>query len=265
MLTHENYHTLEMNQKYMGASQYKMFEGSLGMKGCYSRAMAVLRGDWEIENTNAMLVGSYVDAHFCGTLDVFKARHPEIFTKKGELLAGFKKAEELIQRIERDEYFMNTLSGKKQVIMTGELFGTGWKIAIDSLVEDRCIVDLKTCATIRKASWIKDFGHVDFVRFWGYEIQMAIYQKIVEINIGKKLPCLISAISKESEPDIEVIGFDQGILDDSLSLIEMNMPKILAVKRGEVEPDKCGHCDWCKHTRKLTKPVHLSELTLDFT
>ena len=49
----------------------------------------------------------------------------------------------IIARIERDEYFMKYMSGQKQVIMTGELFGAKWKIKIDSYIPDVAIVDLK--------------------------------------------------------------------------------------------------------------------------
>ena len=68
----------------------------------------------EMEKTTALLVGSYVDSHFEGTLDLFKAQNPEIFTKKGELKAEYRKAEEIINRIERDPLFMMFMSGEKQ-------------------------------------------------------------------------------------------------------------------------------------------------------
>jgi hypothetical protein len=60
----------------MGVSQFKAFEK------CEAAALAELTGEYQREKTVSLLVGSYVDAHFEGTLDVFKAQNPEIFTKK---------------------------------------------------------------------------------------------------------------------------------------------------------------------------------------
>ena len=71
-----------------------------------------------------------------------KAQNPEIFTKQGSLKAEYKKAEEIINRIESDEEFMRYLNGEKQVIKTGEIEGVPIKIKIDVLHDDK-IVDLK--------------------------------------------------------------------------------------------------------------------------
>ena len=78
-LTDENYFSKEMNMKYMSASQFKDF-----LK-CPACAMAKLKEEWKQEKTTALMVGSYVDASYEGTLDIFKAKNPEIFKKDGEL------------------------------------------------------------------------------------------------------------------------------------------------------------------------------------
>lgn len=132
MLTNENYFSSENQMKYMGVSQFKAFEK------CEAAALAELTGEYRREKTVSLLVGSYVDANFEGTLDVFKAQNPEIFTKKGELKAEYRKAEEIIQRIERDPLFVTFLSGESQVIMTGEIEGVPVKIKIDSYHAGKC-------------------------------------------------------------------------------------------------------------------------------
>lgn len=66
---------------------------------------------------------------------------------------------------------MKYMSGQKQVIMTGELFGAKWKIKIDSYIPDVAIVDLKVMSSITELKWVKDLGYLDFVRYWGYDIQ----------------------------------------------------------------------------------------------
>lgn len=260
ILTAENYFSQEANREYLSVSQYKDFIGTLGKVACEAEAMAKLREKWQMEITTSLLVGSYVDAHFEGTLDLFKAQNPEIFTQKGTLKADYKKAEEIINRIERDEKFMQYMSGEKQVIMTAEMFGAKWKIKIDSYHEDKCIVDLKIMKALRETHYTKDFGYMDFTQYWGYDIQGAIYQEVVYRNTGKRLPFFIAAASKEKETDIELIQIDNEHLKEKLNEVEQNTYKIIALKNGEYNPIRCDICDYCKHTKVLTSPIHFSEL-----
>ena len=101
---------------------------------------------------------------------------------------------------------------------------------------------------------------MNFLSEWGYYIQGAVYQKVVEINTGKKLPFFIAAVSKEKEADIQVIAVEQSLLDEALTEVEHNVPSILALKAGEVNPLRCEHCDYCKHTKVLQNPIWSSEL-----
>ena len=254
-LTSENYHSKESNQHYMSVSQYKDFCGTLGKLPCEAQALAKLNGEWGEDKSTALLVGSYVDSHFENTLALFQSQNPEIFTKKGELKAEHRKAEEIISRIERDELFMKYMSGEKQVIMTAELFGVEWKVKLDSYIPDVCIVDLKVMKSLKESFWTKDYGYMDFVRYWGYDIQAAIYQKVVEINTGKKLPFYIAGASKEKEPDIEIINIPQSWMDEKLMDVEKEVPKIIDLKNGEYDPIRCEACDYCKFTKILTEPI----------
>jgi hypothetical protein len=232
----------------------------MGQPGCEKMALAKLHGEWEREKTSSLLVGSYVDAHFEGTLDVFKAQNPEIFTKSGSLKSEYQKADEVIQRIERDPYFMGCMNGKKQVIMTAELYGAKWKIKIDVLNEGKAIVDLKVMKSITEGFWVKDYGRVSFVEFWGYDIQACVYQAVVQANVGADLPFLLAVASKEKFVDIEVIGFNKMDLKVMRPEIETNVNRILALKSGAVEPTRCGVCDYCKFTKVLSAPIHYSEI-----
>lgn len=260
-LTPENYYSKEANREYMSVSQFKDFLGTYGRPGCEFTAMEKLEGRWEDEKTTAIMVGSYVDAYFEGSLKQFKMENPSLFKRDGNLKAAYLKAEEIIARIERDEYFMKYMSGQKQVIMTGEMFGTKWKIKIDSYIPDIAIVDLKIMESITELKWVKDIGYLDFVRYWGYDIQGAVYQEIVRQNTGKKLPFYIAGGTKEKEPDIRIIHVTDNYLTEALHMVEVNTPRILRVKNGETEPDKCELCDCCRHNRILTRPISITDLT----
>lgn len=260
-LTDENYYSQEANREYMSVSQFKDFAGTYGKLPCEFTALEKLEERWEEEETTALLVGSYVDSHFEGTLDKFKAEHPSLFKKDGGLKADYVKANEIIARIERDKYFMRYMSGQKQVIMTGELFGAKWKIKIDSFIPDVAIVDLKVMSSITKPEWVRDLGYLSFVEYWGYDIQGAVYQEIVRQNTGKKLPFYIVAATKEKESDIRIIHVTDNYLQAALSVVEANMPRVLRVKNGEAEPDRCELCDCCRHNRVLSRPISIMDLT----
>lgn len=260
VLNNDNYYSAEADKRYMSVHGYFEFAGTLGQEGCEERAMAKLRGEYKEEETLALLVGSYVDAYFEGTLDEFKESHPECFTQKGELKAAYKQAEKMIERCTKDEYFMKFMSGEKQRIFTGEMFGADWKCKVDSYIPGVAIVDLKTSANIHKAWRVADYGYASFVEYWGYITQLAVYQRLVDINTGEKLPCYIAVVTKEDSPEIAIIHIDQQSLDDALNQVQMNMPSVLAVKNGEIEPTRCGHCDYCKATTKLMKPINYRDL-----
>lgn len=262
-LNEQNYYSVEANKEYMSFHQYISFVGGFGIYGCEAKAMAMLNGEWEEPTSDAMLIGSYTDSFFEGTLNKFKKAHPEIFTQKGELKAGYKRAEKMIERATQDDFFMQFMSGEKQKIFTGYWAGTNWKCKLDSYVPHKCIVDLKTTANMHQSWRVQDLGRVSFVEYFNYIHQLALYQKIVEINTGEKLPCFIAAISKEDEPEIAVIGIDQQSLDHALNSIEMNMPSVLAVKNGEAEPIRCERCNYCKRTTKLTGVIHYNDLIFE--
>lgn len=263
-LTSENYYSEHANNEYLSVSQYKQFVGTYGRRGCEFATLEELNGRWRQKKNAGMMIGSYVDSYVDsyveGTLDEFKRNNPEIFKKDGTLKADFAKAEQVIARIERDPFFMSTLAGEKQVIMTGELFGTKWKIKMDSYLPGVAIVDLKVMASLTEHKWVKDLGYLDFIRYWGYDVQGAVYQEIVRQNTGCRLPFYISGVSKDDEPDIRVIQIEQNFLDEALAIVESNMPRIIQLRNGEVEPDRCEMCDCCRHNRILTAPVSLSML-----
>ena len=261
MLTNENYFSPENSRKYLGVSQYKSFIGTMGKLGCEAQAVALLDEEWNMDDkSTALLVGSYVDAHFEGTLDIFRAKNPEIFKKDGGLKSDYVKANDIINRIEQDQLFMQFMSGEKQTIMTAEMFGSPWKIKIDSYLKGKAIVDLKVMKSLRDRFYHKDFGYMDFIQEWGYDIQGAVYQEVVYRNTGERLPFFIAAASKEKETDIELIWIPDEHLKEKLIEVEQNTPKIMMLKNKEVEPIRCETCDYCKHTKVLKKPIHFSEL-----
>lgn len=251
-LTDENYYSTEANILYMSVSQYKDFVGTWGIPGCEERALAKIRGTYIEEPSMPMLIGSYIDAYFEGTLSEFRRNNKQIFKKDGKtLLAQFKHAEKIIKVAENDDFFMSFLSGDKQLIFTGELFGVQWKIKVDSFHWFKCIVDLKVMKSLTELKYVKDFGKMEFFRYWGYDIQGAVYQAVIEASTGMHLPFIIAGLSKEEAPDHRIIGVDESTLKEAYFGIEDKLPRVIRIKNGEEKPTRCEECEYCRATRKL--------------
>ena len=64
-LNQENYYSDDANREFFSVSQYKSF------MSCEARAMAEISGEYVRPVTRALLVGSFVDRYFEGTLEDF--------------------------------------------------------------------------------------------------------------------------------------------------------------------------------------------------
>ena len=255
-LNNDNYFSTEANMKYMSASQFKDF-----MK-CEVEALAKCKGEYEEEKSKALLVGSYVDAYFSNEMEQFKEQNPQIFKKDGTLLKDFEKANEIIAAIESDPMMMKYLSGKHQVIMTGNIGGVLFKIKIDSLLPN-AIVDQKIMSSIKELVWVEKNGRnvkVDFVEAYGYDIQAAIYVEIVRQNIGHRLPFILAPTTKEENPDKALIQIDQEYLDKALKIVEENAQRFDLIKKGVIAPVGCGHCACCRKDLKVSEIVSYKDL-----
>lgn len=261
-LTEENYFSREANLEYMSVSQYKSF------LECEEGALAKLNG-FEDESKECMIVSSYVHAAIEGeeALEKFRKKNPSIFSTrgetKGELKSNYKHAEKMVEVLMNDDICKQMLQGEKEIIVTAELFGVKWKCKIDVLAEDQGrISDIKAIKSIYETYWMPQEGRrVSFIEKYNYVLQMAVYSK-VESVYNKRFEALepfIVAVSKESEPDKEIICFDENSLNYELEKLQANLPRVMAVKEGFEEPKRCGNCKYCRQTKKA-KIVHYQNI-----
>lgn len=242
-----NYFSVEAARSYWSVSQFKTFDK------CEAAGLAELRGLYEREMTDSLLIGKYVDAWFSDELPEFMGEFGDQITKKdGTLKAQFLHANDMINVVESDPLMMKYLEGDKQTILTAELFGLPWKGKIDILHNDR-IVDFKTVKDFEDV-WDPKYGRRSWIEFWGYDIQGAIYQQLVYKKCGKHLPFYIEAVTKEKIPDHAIIEIPQHILDAALAMVEAKIERFDLIKCGEVEPIRCEHCDYCKRTKTIKAP-----------
>jgi hypothetical protein len=282
-LTTNNYYSEKANQNYMSVSQYKEFQK------CEACAMAQLKGEYEKPKTSALFLGSFVDEMLTGTLktqtkfivehrtDIFQRGSKlnkctdeeltallndysfKIFTDENKLYAEIVQALETVERIKKQPLMMQHLAGKQQKIMTGAIAGVPFKIKMDSYHPDKMIVDLKYMASLRSPNMFEPM-----VKYWGYDIQGAIYQEIVRQNTGKRLPFFLNIATKEKPAHLSVAEIMQYDLDEALENVIKNAPRYQAIKNREIEPERCEdyNCDYCTETAIITEPTDSNFLGL---
>ncbi len=267
-LTKDNYYSPEADREYMSCSQYQDF------LDCEAATMAKMHGLYIPKETEALLVGNYVhtalesdEAHqewIDNHLDVvYKLKTDK---KTGETTitgkyAPYAKADELIQIFLTDETLKKfiLMEGENEKIMTGKLFGVKWKIRLDKYTPDRMIIDYKTSADLTKTEYNPDTTEREcFLESYGYLMRAAVYSEIEKQNTGKTedAPFIILAVTKQDPPDkgAYLLNHRQRY-DYELQKIEEHMQRILTVKSGRMKPRRCGHCEWCRRTKKLNGVV----------
>ena len=169
------------------------------------------------------------------------------------------------------------MSGRKQVILTGEIAGVPFKVKIDSLLDgdiceeivrrfpetasvmglcDGAIVDQKVMRDLEDVWDGTERAYVPFWKAWGYDVQGAIYQAVE----GHLWPFLLAVGTKEDEPDLQALHIRDEVLAPKLAEIEDAVPRFQAIKTGQEAPRRCEHCAYCRATRKLTRIADAEEL-----
>jgi len=265
ILSESTYYTLEADKIWCSASQFLDFAGRPSIPGCEARAMAKLNGEYKEETTKAMLIGSILDTLWElddlpieEKISIIADKFPECISSrgatKGELKNEYKQAIQLYQRTLKDELFCKFMSGKKQVIMTGEIEGLPFKIKMDSYIPDVAIVDLKTTqdASMNHRKYIADSGNWEtFYRSLSYDVQLAIYREIVRQNTGKTLRCYLAVVDKKEHPLPQIIELSPKLLDEALETVKAKVPTIKMLKSGDVKAlCRCEECNYCRDTYK---------------
>ena len=275
-LTNGNYYGAKANQEFMSVSQFKSFQN------CESMAMAELRGEYERPQSKALLLGSFVDEMLTGTkksqVKFIVYNRSEIFQKSSKIVkldddgltaiandyfedlfnadnkpyAEIVQALETIERIKKQPLMMQHFKSKHQVIMTGEIAGVPFKIKMDNYKPDEFIADCKYMASLRSPNMFEPM-----VKYWGYDLQGAVYQEIVYQNTGKRLPFYLDIATKETPSHLAVAEIKQYDLDEALEKVKALAPRFQAIKNGEIEPTRCDEygCDYCTETHIITEPT----------
>ena len=275
-LTNGNYYGAKANSEFMSVSQFKDFQK------CEAMAMAKLNGEYEQPKSSALLLGSFVDEMLTGTkksqIKFIVKNRSEIFQKSSKLskntdeelacllndyltdifsadnkpFAEIVQALDTIEKIKKQPLMMSHFKSKHQVIMTGEIAGVPFKIKMDNYKPGEFISDGKYMSSLRSPNLFEPM-----VKYWGYDIQGAVYQEIVYQNTGKRLPFYLDIATKESPSHLAIAEIKQYDLDEALEKVKAIAPRYQAIKNGEIEPERCEEydCNYCTETKIITEPI----------
>ena len=275
-LTNGNYYGAKANREFMSVSQFKDF-----LK-CESMAMAKLKGEYEQPKSSALLLGSFVDEMLTGTkksqikfviencsdifqkssklnkysdeelAELFKDYWWNIFNEDYKPYAEIVQALDTIEKIKKQPLMMQHFNSKHQVIMTGEIAGVPFKIKMDNYKPGEFISDGKYMSSLRSPNLFEPM-----VKYWGYDIQGAVYQEVVYQNTGKRLPFYLDIATKEKPAHLDVAEINQYDLDEALEKVKVFAPRYQAIKNGEIEPERCDEydCNYCTETKIITEPI----------
>lgn len=275
-LTNKNYYGVKANQEFMSVSQFKNF------KRCEAAALAELKGEYERPKSKALLLGSFVDEMLTGAkksqVEFIVENRSDIFQKSSKLnkctdeelavllndyslellnadnkpYAEIVQALETIEKIKKQPLMMQHFNSKHQTIMTGEIAGVPFKIKMDNYKPGEFIADMKYMASLRSPNLFEPM-----VKYWGYDIQGAVYQEIVYQNTGKRLPFYLDIATKESPTHLAIAEIKQYDLDEALEIVKALAPHFQAIKKGEIKPERCGEydCNYCTETNIITEPI----------
>ena len=277
-LTDENYYSREADMHYMSCSQFQSFER------CEAATIAKMREIWEPKKqSDALFQGQYFhtafesdEAHraFCEAnfekifkVKATKARGTEIIGK----YAPFELLDQCIEAVRSDPLMRTILDweGENEKPMIGEIGGIMWRMKMDKYSAlRRTIIDYKTSANI----WELYFNtqtkqKQSFIEEYGYMMRAAVYGEIERQNRkADTFPVfLILAVSKQDPPDKEIFYLnDDARWNYELETIKAKIPRIQAIKNGELSPQRCGMCEYCRTTKTLKKIKMYTDLMPEF-
>ena len=229
--------------------EHLSFSGWNQYQECEGKALASDKGLYSFEPTESMLVSKYTEICLIGDAEEkekFFTENPiAVNSRTGKPKAAFLKAEEAAEKAKEDEIFMVFLEGETQVRLDGVIEGMPIKGFAD-VISEAFITDFKNMANLNRAWDPVKRRKVSFVEQRNYATQGAIYRELVRQMTGKVLKFYIPVLTKEEIPSKVVVSFKDETLDLRLEMFKDSIPRIKALRAGEVEPNHCGTCDYCK-------------------
>lgn len=274
ILTDENYYSREADILYMSCSQFQSFQS------CEASTMARLRGEWEPDgNSDALFQGQYFHSYFEGVEAFTKfcdAGFDKIFKTKTTKSRGvevvgkyapFERLDQMIDAVLADPFMqsMMQLPGNVEQFMVGEIGGIPWRMKMDKYCPNKhLIIDWKTSANLWELYYNPESKErQSFIEEYGYMMRAAVYGEIERQNVGADTfpTFIILAVSKQDPPDKGAFCLnDDARWAYELEKVKAAIPRIQQLKEGHLAPRRCGHCEYCRATKKINRVLMYTDL-----
>lgn len=249
-LNSQNYFSKEADLEYMSVSQFKNF------MTCEAKALNDLQCNSQ-EKKESFLQGHFFEELVSGDSESFIKQHPEMIstrgTTAGKLKSEFLKIVKSAKKFKEQELFMDAINNsEKQVILTGTIKDVKVKCCLDLLdLKNQKIYDIK-CMKDFSEQWDKqEKRYVPWYYYWGYVLQLAVYNEIAGQNYNCNFNTYLMAASKEEQPDICGIQISSYLLYAELQDFETKIKRYDNIKKGLEVPTSCGCCDFCKSQKRI--------------
>lgn len=220
---------------------------------CEAMALAIERGEWSNEQTDALLTSAYIDEYFTGNIEEFIEQHPEVLNSRTkELKAEFKKnVLPAIQKIETTPMFLSFLTGNKQVDLEGVIEGVKILGRADYIDDEKeRIVDLKALKGFKRVWDVKKRRYTSFIEDSKYHWQLALYAELYYQMTGMEYTTMLACVTKEENPDLGIFETTSEDNEKSLNELKHLITNIQEVRTGLRQPHRCENCKYCKQTKQ---------------
>ena len=270
-VTQANYYN-EPQKQFMSATVYKSF------LECEAKGVAIMNGSYNpFPNDNALLYGQFVHSAFESKEaheKYIEENKDHFYTQKGTKRAETKNMDKAIQALKDNRAFdqlylepsneyEKIVTGTIEPAVQGDIFSANYKAPepikwigkLDMLnKKDKIIGDIKTSADYYKGYTNTNGNKEDFIRHWGYDTQLAIYQHLLQQETGDRYRTIIFVVSKKNFTT-QAIEIPQIYLDNQLEQVREREQRIHdlmeEVNNGqESTAQPCGICDYCTYMRR---------------
>jgi hypothetical protein len=234
-------------------SGYKLFTR------CQAQWLAWVKGEYQGEETEALVVGRYVHTALLEPekmVEFVKENEKEVIARsgpnKGGKKAPFVEADTMVAAVRRQPFASSFLVGDVETVLEGEVGGRKWKGKTDVInVDAGRIVDLKTTEAFGTV-WAPSEGER---RPWHEYIwsQAALYCELARQEFGREFEFVVVGVTKQDPPDVGVFRFaDLGKLSAELAKLIATAAVMEGVLSG-AEAVACGRCRYCRSKKVITQ------------
>ena len=257
-LTRDNYHSEWARKTWLSSSAVKQAMRCEHAWNEYRTGRFI-----DDESKDAYKLGHYFETFLSGTdseKQQFIENNQDMFSSrgktKGNLKAQYRSAQECVDAVKSQPFLMDIINrSKKQVILTGELFGAPFRVMYDLLAPDGSIYDLKLMKSFDREWSNLAESYVEWYEYWRYDAQMWIYREVARQN-GINVPNVGLIAASKSNRDIQAIRFSENAMVQAGSDVEYTVGRMLDIINGD-EPIRCESCQVCLKTKKINNFVEV--------